>query len=112
MSRFVVTVANPTDKTISLPFFFRLSTEGFGEEHDKKLKGNGFGRAVARSECGVRYGAVELEELPQNVPSVRGSLEPPRRLCVTTSERSALEKGSRKVYNFCTKKPQTKWSGV
>jgi hypothetical protein len=56
MSCFGVTEANPTDKTISLPFFFRLSAEGFGEEHDKKLKGNGLvGRlAVALAEaCGA-----------------------------------------------------------
>jgi len=35
MNRFGVTEANPTDKTVSLPFFFRLSAEGFGEEPDK-----------------------------------------------------------------------------
>ena len=44
MSRFGVTEANPTDKTVSLPFLFRLAAGGLGGAA-KKLKGNGFGRA-------------------------------------------------------------------
>ncbi len=49
-----MTVSEPDRQNHFLTLFFRLSAEGFGEEHDKKLKGNGFvGRSHEWSECDV-----------------------------------------------------------
>ncbi len=54
-------VANPFDKTISLPFNFRLAAaEGFGEEPNKKLKRKWFYRTARRVERG-ESGAVKVE---------------------------------------------------
>jgi len=83
-----VTEANPTDKTISLPSFFACRRRGLGGEHDKKLKGNGFGRAVAHEWRRVRWRVSGSSlELPQGFPSVRFRFEPPRGLCVTNCVR-------------------------
>ena len=56
--------------------------EGSGEEPNKTLKGNGFGRAARRVERG-EGGAIVLDESLRRVPSASLRFESPRELCVT-----------------------------
>jgi len=59
-SHFGISLANPSNKTISFLFFFSPVGGGVWGGAGQKLKGNGFGRAVALVATSARWrGGVE-----------------------------------------------------